>query len=305
MNEPTRMPTLPEFVSQTARSNSGPSKVYRFIRKWPLIPGAIIVTLLVAGIFAPWIAPDSPTAAVLRDRNTPPMWMAGGSSDHILGADQQGRDILSRVIHGARITLIIAGAALIIGGTVGVTLGMISGYYGGIVDEIIMRIIDVKLAIPLILVALVVVITIGQSFPILVGILAVNAWSGFARQVRAETLKVKELDYIAFARIVNASDRRILIKHIFPGVVSTVIVIATLQVGGLILTEAILSFLGAGVPPPTPAWGSMVSEGRQYLGTAWWVSVFPGLAIFLTVLAFNFIGDWIRDRLDPRLRQLE
>jgi peptide/nickel transport system permease protein len=232
------------------------------------------------------------------------MWMDGGSIDHILGADQQGRDILSRIIHGARITLIIAGAALLIGGSVGVTLGMISGYYGGIIDEVIMRIIDVKLALPLILVALVVVITIGQSFPILVGILAINAWSGFARQVRAEALKVKEMEYVSLARIAGASDRRILIKHIFPGVLNTVIVIASLQVGGLILTEAILSFLGAGIPPPTPAWGSMVSEGRQYLGTAWWLSVFPGTAIFLTVFAFNFIGDWLRDQLDPNLRQL-
>jgi peptide/nickel transport system permease protein len=229
--------------------------------------------------------------------------MEGGSTEYILGADQQGRDILSRIIHGARITLIIAGAALLIGSIVGVILGMISGYYGGMTDEIIMRIIDVKLAIPLILVALVVVITIGQSFPILVGILAVNAWSGFARQVRAETLKLKQLDYVALAKIANASDRRILARHIFPGVVNTVIVVATLQVGGLILTEAILSFLGAGIPPPTPAWGSMVAEGRAYLGTAWWLTVFPGLSIFLTVFAFNFIGDWLRDRLDPHLRQ--
>jgi len=294
----------PGLAGQTGRSRRASSRLIKFVRRWPLIPGIILFLLLVSGVFAPWIAPDSPTAAVLQERNTPPMWMDGGSIDHILGADQQGRDILSRIIHGARITLIIAGAALLIGGSVGVTLGMISGYYGGIIDEVIMRIIDVKLALPLILVALVVVITIGQSFPILVGILAINAWSGFARQVRAEALKVKEMEYVSLARIAGASDRRILFKHIFPGVLNTVIVIATLQVGGLILTEAILSFLGAGIPPPTPAWGSMVSEGRQYLGTAWWLSVFPGTAIFLTVFAFNFIGDWLRDQLDPNLRQL-
>ena len=276
----------------------------KFVRRWPIIPGMILFLLLLSGAFAPWIAPDSPTAAVLRDRNTPPMWMDGGSSTHIMGADQQGRDILSRVIHGARITMIIAGAALLVGGIIGITLGMIAGYYGGMIDEVIMRIIDIKLAIPLILVALVLVITVGQSFPLLVGILSINAWSGFARQVRAEALKIRGLDYVSFARISDASDRRILIKHIFPGVMNTVIVIATLQVGGLILTEAILSFLGAGIPPPTPAWGSMVSEGRQYLGSSWWLSVIPGVAIFLTVFAFNFLGDWLRDELDPNLREL-
>jgi peptide/nickel transport system permease protein len=162
----------------------------------------------------------------------------------------------------------------------------------------------VKLAIPLILVAMVIVVVVGQSFAILVGILAVNSWSSFARQVRGEILQLKNEDYVALAKVAGASVFRIFVKHLFPGIFNTVMVIATLQVGGLILTEAILSFLGAGIPPPTPAWGSMVSEGRVYLGSAWWIAFFPGVAIFLTVLAFNFLGDWLRDKLDPRLRQL-
>ena len=198
----------------------------------------------------------------------------------------------------------MAGVALSIGITVGVTLGMLSGYFGGWVDEVIMRVIDLQLAIPLILIALVIVIVVGQSFIVLVGILSVNSWSVFARQVRGETLKLRTTDYVALAKVAGASTPRILYRHILPGVFNIVIVLATLQVGNLILTEAILSYLGAGIPPPTASWGSMISDGRTYLSSAWWISFFPGMAIFLTVLAFNFLGDWLRDRFDPRLRQL-
>jgi peptide/nickel transport system permease protein len=190
-----------------------------------------------------------------------------------------------------------------VGGVVGTVLGMVSGYYGGWVDEIAMRLIDIVLSVPLILVALSVVIVFGQSTTVLIGILAMNAWSGFARQSRAEVLQLKNMDYVALAKVTGASTPRILYKHIFPGVVSTITVVGTLQVGNIILTEAILSFLGAGIPPPAPSWGSMVSDGRTYLGSAWWIALFPGMAIFLTVLAFNFLGDWLRDTLDPRLRQ--
>jgi len=278
--------------------------IARIGREWPVLPLAILFVLVVCGVFAPLIAPHGPTDADLRARNAPPAWHEGGSTRYLLGADQQGRDVLSRTIFGARVSLIIAAVALLIGGAVGITLGMLAGYSGGWIDEVIMRVIDLKLAIPLILIALVIVIVVGQSFPILVGILAVNSWSGFARQIRGEALRIKQLEYVALARIASASTLRILTRHIFPNVINTAIVLATLQVGSLILTEAILSFLGAGIPPPTPAWGSMVSEGRLYLGSAWWIAIFPGTAIFLTVFAFNFLGDWLRDRLDPRLRQL-
>jgi peptide/nickel transport system permease protein len=233
------------------------------------------------------------------------MWYANGTSDHILGADKQGRDVLSRIIWGARVSMTVAAVAVSASLIVGTALGLLAGYLGGLVDEAIMRIVDLSLSIPVILIALVFVTVLGQSFALLLGILALTTWSRYARQVRAEALQLRETDYVALAKVANASMPRILLKHIFPGVVPTISVLATLQVGGLILTEAILSFLGAGVPPPTPAWGSMVSEGRDYIQSAWWVSFFPGLAIFLTVLAFNFLGDWLRDKLDPRLRQLD
>ena len=281
-----------------------PARAVRLFRRWPIIPGAILFVLIVCGVLAPLIAPADPVQATLRARNTPPAWSNQGSSRYLLGADHQGRDILSRVIFGARLTLIIAGVSLGIGGLVGTVLGMISGYYGGWIDEVIMRLIDIILAVPLILVALALVITLGQSIALLIGILAMNAWCGFARQARAEVLHLKNMDYVAMAKVSGASSPRIIYKHIFPGVVSTTTIIGTLQVGNLILTEAILSFLGAGIPPPTPSWGSMVSDGRTYLGSAWWIAFFPGMAIFLTVLAFNFLGDWLRDRLDPRLRQV-
>jgi len=280
------------------------SKANGFLRRWPVIPGVLLFILVICGVFVPLVAPYDPTGANLRDRNTPPFWDEAGSTKYLLGADQQGRDLLSRVIYGARVSLIVAGVSLSIGMIVGITLSMISGYFGGWVDEVIMRLIDLQLAIPLILVALVIVIVVGQSFWVLVGILSVNSWSFFARQVRGETLKLRTTDYVALAKVAGASTPRIMARHIFPGVVNIVIVLATLQVGNLILTEAILSFLGTGIPPPTPSWGSMISDGRTYLATAWWIAFFPGMAIFLTVLAFNFLGDWLRDRLDPRLRQL-
>lgn len=280
------------------------TRAYDLIRRWPVIPGVLLFILVTCGVFAPLVAPYSPTGANLRDRNTPPVWDEAGSKRYLLGADQQGRDLLSRIIYGARVSLIVAGVALSIGITVGVTLGMLSGYFGGWVDEVIMRVIDLQLAIPLILIALVIVIVVGQSFIVLVGILSVNSWSVFARQVRGETLKLRTTDYVALAKVAGASTPRILYRHILPGVFNIVIVLATLQVGNLILTEAILSYLGAGIPPPTASWGSMISDGRTYLSSAWWISFFPGMAIFLTVLAFNFLGDWLRDRFDPRLRQL-
>ena len=224
---------------------------------------------------------------------------------HVLGGDNIGRDLLSRVIHGARVSLTVSMTALIAGLLVGVTMGLVSGYFGGFTDEVIMRITDIWLGIPFILLAIVVVIAIGQTFTILLILLALTVWSTFVRNVRGEVLSLKERDYVSLARVAGASTFRIIIWHILPGVINTIIVLATLRVGQIILTESILSFLGAGIPPPTPAWGAMVNDGRLYINDAWWISFFPGACIFLLVMSLNFFGDWLRDRLDPRLRQLD
>jgi peptide/nickel transport system permease protein len=231
--------------------------------------------------------------------------LEGGNTKYLLGTDHLGRDMLSRVIYGARISLVVVAVTLGIGGTVGVVLGLVSGYYGGWLEELIMRLVDIKLAIPTILLALVLVLALGQSFLIIVVILAIAIWPRFARNTRGEVLQLKTMDYIALAKVSGASTPRILFKHIFPGVVNTLIILATLEVGIVILLESTLSFLGAGVPPPTPAWGSMVADGRDRLAVAWWISTIPGVAIMLVVLSMNIFGDWLRDMLDPRLRQLE
>ena len=264
---------------------------------------AILIVFVFAAAFAPWISPHDPTEASLRDRNTPPFWMEGGDTTFLLGADTLGRDVLTRIIHGARVSVVIAALALSVSMVFGVTLGLVAGYYGRTVDEIIIRFTDVNAAIPFLLLALVVVMVMGQSFMTIVWVLAYSAWSGFTRLVRAEALLLREADYVALAKVAGASDFRILVRHILPGTINTIIIVATLQVGGLILTESILSFLGAGIPPPTPAWGAMIAQGRDYLGSAWWIAFFPGMALFLLVLALNFMGDWLRDNFDPRLRQ--
>lgn len=280
------------------------SSAWAFLRRWPIIPGVVLTTLVVAGVFAPLIAPHDPRQGGIRDRYIPPAWYADGGASHLLGTDHAGRDVFTRVLFGARISLMVAAISVSSGLIVGTTLGLVSGYVGGLLDEVITRVVDIWLAIPFLLVALIIVIVVGQSLSTLMGLLATLAWVGFVRVIRGQTLQLKQMDYVALARVAGASPGRIMIRHLLPGVVNSAIVIATLNVGNLILAEATLSFLGAGIPPPTPAWGVMIAEGRKDLATAWWPAVFPGIAIFLVVMSMNFLGDWIRDRLDPRLRQL-
>ncbi len=286
-------------------------RIWYILRRWPIIPGVVITTLVLTGIFAPLLAPQDQFKQNLRARNAPPVWNTQWYDDnprvelrYILGADHVGRDILSRIIYGARISLIVATISLITGLLMGVTLGLSAGYFGGHIEELIMRLTDVWYAIPFLLLALVANIIFGPSFGLVLALLALSTWPAFVRNIRAETLSLKTLDYVALARVSGASNVRIIFKHLLPGVFNTVVVIATLRVGQLILAEASLSFLGVGIPSPTPAWGVMIAEGRADLRAAWWPTVFPGVAIFLVVMSLNFTGDWLRDRLDPRLRQL-
>ena len=271
--------------------------------KFPLV--LLLLILVIPAIFAEFVAPygpvDSPQG--IRGRLEPPVF-AGGSWDHVLGTDLTGRDMLSRIIYGSRVSITIAGIGIAIAGTIGVTLGVVSGFYGGLVDAIIMRLVDISLSIPPVLLALTLATVLEPSFRTVIIVVGALLWSIYCRQVRGDTLSVRTQDYIARARVSGASDIRIMVKHVLPNITNTVIVLATLQVGFVILLEAGLSFLGVGLSRPTPAWGLMVADGREVIIRAWWVALWPGLAIMLTVFGFNLLGDWLRDRLDPRLRQL-
>ena len=228
----------------------------------------------------------------------------GGSMEYPLGTDKQGRDILSRIMHGARISLMVSSLAILLGGGLGTLLGMLAAYRGGMTDAIIMRVVDIKLAFPSILLALVLVAAIGAGFTTVIVVIAVLLWARYARVVRGEALAIKQQDFIDRARVSGASNSRIMMRHIFPNLVNTVVVLATLEVGHVIILESTLSFLGAGIPAPTPAWGVMVADGRDLITTAWWIFLFPCLAIVLTVLSMNLLGDWLRDKLDPKLRNV-
>ena len=289
-------------------ANTGPAviKALRFASQAPKFPTLLLlIVLVIPAIFAPLIAPYDPLDAPsgIRGRLQPPVF-AGGTWDHILGTDKAGRDVLSRVIYGSRVSIVISIIGIGIAGSVGITLGLISGYYGGIVDATIMRLVDTSLSIPPVLLALALATALDPSFTTVILVVGCLLWSIYCRQVRGDTLAVREQDYIARARVSGASSVRIMVKHILPNITNTVIVLVTLQVGFVILLEAGLSFLGVGLSRPTPAWGLMVADGRELIVRAWWVALFPGLAILFTVFGFNLLGDWLRDRLDPKLRQL-
>lgn len=269
-----------------------------------IVLASIIALVVLAAIFADFIALHPADEASLRNRLKPPVGFEGGSWLYPLGTDDLGRDIWSRMIFGARVSLSVGLFAVGGAGSIGVALGLIAGYMGGRTDAVLMRLTDAALAVPLILVALLFVVTLGQAFINVIIALAILLWSRYTRVIRSEVLSLKERDFVALARIAGASHLRIMVRHILPNIMNTTVVLFTLQLGTVILVEASLSFLGAGVPPPTPAWGTMVADGRDFTATAWWISFFPGVAILVTVLSFNLFGDWLRDRLDPKLRQL-
>jgi peptide/nickel transport system permease protein len=305
---------IAEIGIKTRRRYTGLSRRARIARNLTLIiPAAILALMVITAIFAnlSWIglphvglAPHNPDLVVMKDRYLPPAFMAGGKTEYLLGTDKLGRDILSRIIYGSRVSLSISILVIFITAFIGTVLGIIAGYAGGRVDGVIMRVTDVALAFPALLVAMLLAVAIGPGYWTVVFALSLLQWAGYTRLVRGEALKIRQSDFVAQAQVNGASAWKIMLRHIFPNIINSLIVMMTLAVGLVILAEATLSFLGIGVPAPTASWGSMVNDGRTDMDTAWWISTFPGIAIGLVVLAGNFLGDWLRDKLDPRLRQL-
>jgi peptide/nickel transport system permease protein len=262
------------------------------------------VLLLMGGaaVFAPQLAPWDPGRQMLLKRLKPPMWQERGLREHPLGTDHLGRDILSRILHGGRISLGVGLTAVTLAALIGVTLGLLAGFFGGRTDAFIMRVVDVFLAIPYILLAMGVVFSLGPSLLNVILVMGVTRWVQFARIVRADVLSIREREFVAGARARGNRPLRLLLHHVLPNALTPIIVVATLELAFMIIYESALSFLGLGVQPPTPTWGWMLADGRNYIATAWWLATLPGLAIMLTVLAVNLLGDWLRDTLDPRLK---
>jgi ABC-type dipeptide/oligopeptide/nickel transport system permease subunit len=273
-------------------------------RAWRAIGvgGVLILLAIVVAVFAPALAPHEATAFDLLHRLAPPAWDTGGSWKHPLGTDPLGRDVLSRIIYGARTSLAIAGAAMLAAAAVGIVLGLVSGYAGSWADALIMRLADIQLSFPYLLLAIAVMALLQPSLVNLILVLVLRSWVVYARLVRVVTRSAREREFVTAARALGAGGARIVFRHIAPNVVGPAIVVSSFQLAELIIVESSLSFLGLGVQPPTPSWGSMVSEGRAYISSAWWLSAFPGLAIVLAVLGANLTGDALRRALDPRLR---
>ncbi|MBE0340878.1 ABC transporter permease [Paenibacillus sp. 28ISP30-2] len=268
--------------------------------------GAVIILLVsLTALFAPLLATHNPADIDPLNRLKPPMWLAGGLPEHWLGTDNLGRDMWSRIVYGARVSLIVGIGAVLVSGTIGAILGLLAGFYGRWVDATIMRVADAFLAIPAILLMLVVLAVVGPGMTTLIFVIGVTNWVSYTRVVRGEVLSIKERDFVKAAKAIGSKNSRILLKHILPNVLSSFIVISGMNVATTIIMEASLSFLGLGITPPAVSWGGMLSDGRQYVATNWWVATFPGLAITITVLGVIFLGDWLRDVLDPHMKAKE
>lgn len=262
----------------------------------------MMLLIMTMAVSAPWIAPHDPNKQHLAHAMRPPAWSPEGMSEYPLGTDHFGRDVLSRAVWGARATLLASFLATLVAGTIGVLLGLIAGYYGGRIESVIMRIVDIQLAFPMILLALTLVAMFGCGFRNLVFAMGITGWMTYARIVRGSVLVVKEREFVLAARCVGVGDSRLILRHILPNVSAPIIVVSTLEMARLILVESGLTYLGLGVPPTTPTWGHMLADGRTYMTVAYWMVAFPGLAIMVTVLGINLFGDGLRDALDPRLR---
>lgn len=264
--------------------------------------GSTLLMMLVFAVFANLIAPHDPLEIHLGSRLQPPFWTAEGSTEYPLGTDSLGRDVLSRMAFGARISFVVGIGTVLLAGAVGVILGLLSGYQGGFVDNIVMGAADTQLSFPFLLIGVLVMAFLGPGTINVILVLALSCWVSFARVVRAQTLSLKETEFVTAARAVGVNTGRIIFKHILPNTISPVIVIATLELANAIVVESTLSFLGLGVKPPNPSWGAMLADGREYVEISWWIAAMPGLVLLITCLSVNGLGDWVRDVLDPTLR---
>ncbi len=294
MATPEASPTRPVAGERSLR------RLWRV--KWGLAAALLLLVIVVVALAAPLIAPYSPVEVDIEHRLGPPAWMEGGKTDHWLGTDQIGRDLLSRMIYGGRVSLLIGVSAVLVAASIGVLLGLGAGYFGSRTDWIIMTLINIMLTFPFVLLALAVIAVLGPSLVNMVIVLGVTGWPLYARVIRAETMAIRERDFITAGRALGMSHVRIIFRQILPNLISVIVVIATLQVASVIILESFLSFLGLGVQPPTPAWGNMLGEGRVYMLNSWWIAAFPGAAIFVTTLAINLMGNALRDWFDPHMK---
>ena len=289
----------------SAVSTALPAAAPRRDRRWPpTLPLAIVAALLICAVGAPVLAPRSPVEGSLGERLIPPVGMEGWKPGHLLGTDRHGRDVLSRLIYGARISLSVSVVGIALTGAIGSLIGLLAGFYGGWTETLLMRLVDVSLSLPGILIAVLLSVVFEPSFTNVIIVVIFLLWPSYARLTRGETLGLVQQDFVALARTAGCSNLTIMFRHIVPNLIPSILVLATLHVGYVIVLEAALSFLGVGIPPPTPSWGVMVADGRGLIERAWWVSILPGVAILATVLSLNILGDWVRDRLDPKLRQV-
>ncbi|KKC33521.1 peptide ABC transporter permease [Devosia psychrophila] len=273
--------------------------------KWPLLALFVLLLVVFAGIFGPWLSPLDPNRQDIMMRLADPLTEGRRNAFFLLGTDGLGRDVLSRLLYGARISLLVGVCAILVGGTIGVVAGLVAGYFGGWIDDVIMRLGDIQLAFPFILLAIMFLVILGPGVMNIIIVLGVGQWVTYARIVRAQTLSLREKEYVEAARALGDSTFLIIFRTILPNIIAPLTVIASFNVASVILSEASLSFLGLGVPPNVPTWGAMLADSRdQLMANKWWLAFFPGIAIVLTVLAFNILGDWLRDFLDPRLKTM-